>query len=130
MNIVSSVALGWLGRRVLDWGGLIGGFLWFILKTYSELPPELQAAIGTVLQGHWAELSLGSVAGFISWAWSQRKSWLATVRPQIVTPQGTKVELDQLPASAQEDVVVTASLAPPRRTIANAILEALARKRL
>lgn len=129
MGILSSVALGWLGRRVLDWGGIIGGFLWFILKTYSELPPELQGAIGTVLQGHWAELSLGSVAGFVAWAWSQRKSWLATVRPQVVTPQGARVELDQLTPDAQHDVLVTASQAKPRRTMANILLEALSRKR-
>lgn len=129
MNILTSVALGWIWRRVWDWGGIIGGFLWFILKTYSELPPEIQAAIGMVLQGHWAELSLGGVAGLIAWAWSQRKSWLATVRPQIVMPSGSKVEGDQLSPEAWGEVVATASQAKPRRTIANVIMEALAKKR-
>lgn len=124
MSILSSVALGWARRRILDWGGIFGGFLWFILKLYSELPPELQVAVGQVLQGHWAELSLGSAVGFIAWAWSQRNSWFATTRPQVVTVDGKKIE--DLPATLQADIEAKATAAPARKkTIGSAVLDAL-----
>lgn len=124
MSILSSVALGWFRRRILDWGGVFGGFLWFILKLYSELPPELQAAVGQVLQGHWAELSLGSAAGLIAWAWSQRGSWLATTKPQVVTVDGKKIE--DLPATLQADIEATAAAAPKRtKTIGSLVLDGL-----
>ena len=129
MSILSSVALGWFGRRILDVGGWVGGVLWVVLKTYSELPPAGQELVGKVLQGHWQEITLGGAVGFFAWLWSQRASFLATVKTQVVTPQGAKIEGDQLSPAAWSEVVAAASQAKPRRTIANVILDALSRKR-
>lgn len=136
MSILSSVALGWLGRRIPDWGGWIVAAVGFGMAIYSQLDPETQQAFGTAIQqiitGNWREISLGHIAtiiGVVLLAWSQRKSFKSTVRPQIVTPQGARVELDQLPPDAQHEVLVTAAQAKPRRTIANVIIDALARKR-
>jgi predicted flavoprotein YhiN len=125
MSILSSVALGWVGRRVLDWGGWLGTFLLTVIGLYNGLPPAAQTAVQAVLSGHWQDITLGSLIPMAALVWSQIASFRATVRAQIVTPQGAKVELDQLPPAAQQDVLVTASQAKPRRTIANAVLDGL-----
>lgn len=129
MSILSSVALGWFGRRVLDWGGWLGTFLLSVIGLYNSLPPVAQDAIQAVVTGHWQDITLGSLIPLAALVWSQIASFRATVRPQVVTPAGKKVELDQLPPADQADVLVTASKAQPRRTIANVIMEALAKKR-
>lgn len=129
MSILSSVALGWIGRRILDVGGWAGGVLWVILKTYDALPPVGQELVGKALQGHWQELTLGGAAGLVAWLWSQRDSFIATVRPQIVTNDGRKVELNQIPAPGQAVVESAAATATPRRkSLADLLAEKLSRR--
>ena len=125
MSILSSVALGWFGRRILDWGGWLGTFLLSVIGVYNSLPPVAQEAIQAVVTGHWQDITLGSLIPLGALVWSQIASFRATVRPQLVTPAGKKVELDQLTPAAQADVLVTAAQAKPRRTIANAVLDGL-----
>ena len=91
---LSSAAFGWFLRRILDWGGWVGGFLLAIINTYNALPPPLQAAIVTVVEGRWQEITLGSLIPLVALVWSQIQSYRATVRPQVV------IDGQQLPISS------------------------------
>ena len=84
--IGGNAALGWAFRRIWDWGGWIGGTLGTVLALFANLDPATQAIVLTVLQGRWQEITLGGAVGFIIWALSQWRSWRATVKPQVVTP--------------------------------------------
>jgi hypothetical protein len=129
MGILSSVAIGWLGRRILDWGGWLGTFLLTIIGLYNGLPPAAQQAIQAVVSGHWQDITLGSLIPLAALIWSQIASFRSTVKPQIVTPQGEKVELDAMSPTVQQTMVATAQAAPRKRTLANIIADALAKKR-
>jgi hypothetical protein len=124
MSIFTSVALGWLGRRVLDWGGWLGSFLLAIIGLYNGLPPVAQEAVQAVLSGHWQDITLGSLIPLTALVWSQVASFRATVRPQVVTPRGEKVELAKLAPAEQQAVTATVEASARPRTI----LEALADK--
>lgn len=121
MNILTSVALGWLGRRFQELGSLAA----VVIPIYLAMPPEHQKAILAILTGQGGGLSISTAIGLVWYLWTQWQSYRATVKPQVVTPQGAKVELDQLTPAAQADVLVTAAQAKPRRTIANAVLDGL-----
>lgn len=83
--ISGNAALGWIVRRVFDWGGWMLTALGTILTLFANFDPATQAIIITVLQGNWQEMTLGSLVGLIPLAISQWRSWRATVKPQIVT---------------------------------------------
>lgn len=125
MGIFTSVALGWLGRRVLDWGGWLGTFLLSIIGLYNALPPAAQEAINAVLSGHWQDITLGSLIPLLALIWSQIASFRATVKPQVVTPRGEKVALEQLPPAEQRSVTATVEASPRARTILEALSDKL-----
>ena len=127
MSILSSVALGWLGRRVLDWGGWLGTFLLTLIGIYNGLPPAAQQAIGAVIKGEWQSLTLGSLVPIAALVWSQIASFRATVKPQVVTDEGKRVEMDKLAPAAQQTVNATVREAP--KTILDALLDKLNRNR-
>jgi len=136
MSILSSVALGWFGRRIGDWGGWIAAFVGTLVAIYSQLDPGGQHAVmesvKQIATGRWREIPLGqlvTVFGVVSLVWSQRKSYKATTTPQIVTPQGDKVELKELTPAAQRDVTATAERAPKSTTVLDMLLEKLNRNR-
>lgn len=121
MNIFAAVVLGWLWRRVKE----LAGWLAMLVPLYLGMPAEQQKTILAILTGQGGELSLAAAGGLLWYLWTQRESLLKTIRPQIVTPQGARIELDQLTPAAQHDVLVTAAQAKPRRTIASAVLDGL-----
>lgn len=127
MSILSSVALGWFGRRVLDWGGWLGTFLLTLIGIYNGLPPAAQQAIGAVIKGEWQSLTLGSLVPIAALVWSQIASFRATVKPQVVTDEGKRVEMDKLAPAAQQTVNATVREAP--KTILDALLDKLNRNR-
>jgi hypothetical protein len=102
--IVKSVVLGWLGRRVLDWGGWLGTFLLSVIGLYNALPQTAQAAIGSALQGNWQDLTLGAILPLGALVFSQIMSFRATVKPQVVTDKGEKVAMKELPKATQAEV--------------------------
>ncbi len=128
MGIFTGVALGWLGRRILDWGGWLGTFMLTIIGLYNGLPPVAQQAVQAVVTGHWQDITLGSLIPLAMLVWSQISSFRATVRPQIVTSDGQKVELDKLQPTVQANVEATAIAAPRRRTLADLLAEKLGRR--
>lgn len=127
MSILSSVALGWFGRRVLDWGGWLGTFLLTLIGIYNGLPPAAQQAIGAVIKGEWQSLTLGSLVPIAALVWSQIASFRATVKPQVVTDEGKRVEMDKLAPAAQQTVNATVREAP--KTILDALIDKLNRNR-
>lgn len=128
MSILSSVALGWLGRRVLDWGGWLGTFLLTLIGLYNALPPVAQDAVQAVVSGRWQDITLGSLIPLGALVWSQIASFRATVKPQVVTPRGEKVELEQLPPAEQRTVTATVESAARSRTILDMLAEKLNRR--
>lgn len=96
-SFFASVAVQWFLRRILDWGGWIGGALLAVINTYNAMPPPLQAAVVTVIEGHWQDITLGSLIPLGALVWSQVVSFRATVKPQIVTEQGQQADLRDLP---------------------------------
>jgi len=112
-SFFASVAVQWFLRRILDWGGWLGGFLLFVINTYNALPPSLQAAIVTVIEGRWQEITLGSLIPLLALIWSQIASFRATVKPQIVTEEGKVADMRELPrgnANAVQEIAATAIL--------------------
>jgi len=93
---LSSAAFGWFLRRILDWGGWVGGFLLAVINTYNAMPPPLQAAIVTVVEGRWQEITLGSLIPLGALIWSQIQSFRATVRPQVVI-DGQQLPIEKMP---------------------------------
>lgn len=111
----ASVAVQWFLRRILDWGGWVGGFLLAVINTYNAMPPALQAAIVTVVEGRWQEITLGSLIPLGALVWSQIASFRATVRPQIVTEDGKQATLKELPQAKATTVQEFANTAIERR---------------
>lgn len=111
----ASVAVKWWLRRILDWGGWLGTFLLGLIGFYNSLPPPLQAAIGTVVQGKWQDITLGSLIPLVALVWSQIQSYRATVQPQIVSRDGSQVTLPELPPAKQTAVEEFAATALGQR---------------
>lgn len=110
---LSSVAVQWWLRRIWDWGGMIAGWIGGLLTLYGLMPHEVQQTVLAVLTGRWADVSLAAAGGFIVWAFTQWRSYVATVKPQIVTTDGKQAEFRELPpgnANAVQEIAQTAIL--------------------
>ena len=127
MSLFTSVAAGWLARRILDYGGWLGTFLLTVITTYNNLPPAVQESIALAVQGNWKEITLGALLPLFGLVVSQVQSFRATVKPQVVTPEGKKVRLDELPVGERVETVTAA-----RRVAAQkkpSLLERITRRR-
>lgn len=102
------VALGWLGRRIPDWGGWLGGILLAMFQFWNSLGPEGQEFVMIVLQGNWKSVTLGALAGLVPLVISQIASFRTTVKPQVVTPEGTRRALDVMAPDDKIETVVAA----------------------
>ena len=114
-SFFASVAVQWFLRRILDWGGWLGAFLLGVINFYNALPPALQAAVVTVVEGRWQEITLGSLIPLGALIWSQIASFRATVKPQIVTEDGQQATLKELPQAKATTVQEFANTAIERR---------------
>ncbi|MBN9364847.1 MULTISPECIES: hypothetical protein [unclassified Devosia] len=111
--LFSSVALQWWLRRLWDWGGMLAGWLSGLLALYGMMPAEMQATLLAILGGRWGDVSLAAAGGFVVWGLTQWRSYVATVKPQIVTEDGRQAELRELPrgtANAVQEFARTAML--------------------
>lgn len=107
---LSSAALGWFLRRILDWGGWVGGFLLAVINFYNALPLPLQGVVVQVVEGNWQSITLGAVPGLIALVWSQIQSYRATTRAQVVV-DGQQLAIDKMPtreATGVEELTRTA----------------------
>lgn len=108
-----NVAIGWLVRRALDWGGWIGTIAAAVMGIYSQLSGPQQAAISQALQGNWQDITLGSLVPIVVLVFSQVWSFRATTAPQVVTADAQKIPL---PRKGEEGVATTRKV----ETLANA----------
>lgn len=127
MSIFTSVALGWLGRRIPDVGGWVFGVVSMLFGLYNSMPPELQAVVLKAIQGNWAGIAITAVPGFLVWGYGQFMSYRATTRPQVVTSEGKRVDMDKLEPAAQQTVNATVKAAP--KTILDALIDKLNKTR-
>lgn len=107
-GMFTKVALGWLGRRIPDWGGWLGGFLLAVFQFWNSLGPEGQEFVMIVLQGNWKSITLGALTGLVPLVISQIASFRTTVKPQVVTPEGTRRALDDMAPDDKIETVVAA----------------------
>ena len=114
-RFLSSAALGWFLRRILDWGGWLGAALLAVINFYNALPPELQGVIVKIFEGNWQSITLGSVPGLIALVWSQVQSFRATVRPQVVI-DGQQLPIDRMPNREATGVVELSRTALGKRS--------------
>lgn len=112
------VILGWIGRRIPDWGGIIlavAGGLLSVIEFYNKLPPNVKLLVETVVAGNWGSITLATIPGLVVWAWSQFMSFRSTVQPKVVTPEGEVKALKELPPVAKSVVVDTVESVPKKR---------------
>jgi hypothetical protein len=98
--ISGNAALGWIVRRIFDWGGWLLSILGGLLALYGQLDPATQTIIVSALQGHIGEVTLGSAFGLAMLVINQWRSWRATVKPQIVLPGKQRREMTEAEALA------------------------------
>lgn len=103
-NLSSQAALGWLGRRALDWGGWLGTIIAAFVGFYSTLGPAQQEAILSALTGNWQDITLGTLVPFVALVVSQVMSFRATVIPHVVTDDGTTVAAKKLSQPTKQRV--------------------------
>lgn len=84
-----NVIWGWIIRRGLELGGLIGT----LAMIYQQLPPTTQAAIGRAVQGDWQDITLGALVPLVVAIWGYIWSFRSTVRPQVVTAEKQQIPL-------------------------------------
>lgn len=116
-----NVVLGWLGRRALEVGGLVGA----AFSAYLALGEPQKDVVNRIVSGDWQNITLGAIVPFLVYIGSQVLSFRATVQPQVVTADGIKVKENDLDPSTRAKVKVDIAnkkidarkAAPPRRTI-------------
>ncbi|KQU96424.1 hypothetical protein [Devosia sp. Root105] len=92
---------------------MLAGWIGGLLTLYGLMPHEVQQTVLAILGGRWGDVSLAAAGGFIVWAFTQWRSYRATVKPQIVTEDGKQAEFRELPegtANAVEQFAQTAIL--------------------
>lgn len=82
--ITGNVILGWVGRRILE----VGGILWGLFEIVSRLPPEVQAVIGAFLSDNWENVTLGALVPAVIALAGYVFSFRSTVKDHVV--QGKK----------------------------------------
>lgn len=124
--MLKNVILGWLGRRAIEVGGLLGT----LFAAYTALPPDRQGVVNRILTGEWQDITLGAVVPFLVYIGSQVLSFRATVQPQVVTPDGSKMRLPDLDKSTRDKVQIDvagkkidAKKAAPRRKPLGGLLD-------
>lgn len=119
MNLFTGVVAGWLGRRALELGGLVGT----LAVAYINLPPGQQDAIQRVLTGRWEDVTLGAIIPLGAYIFSQVMSFRATVKDQVVL-DGQRVEpRKDMPAGKAILVEEIAATAVERKKRRPSILE-------
>lgn len=126
MNLFTGVVAGWIGRRAIEVGGLLGTAAAF----YLALPESQQGVIQRILTGNWQDITLGAVIPFAIYVGSQIMSFRATVKPQIVTEDGKKVSTSELPSATKTLVEAQAETVVERKKRRPSIFQRMFQKRV
>lgn len=108
--VAQNVVLGWLWRRLQELVAFVAG----LAPLFMMLPPEHQALVMAVLQGQGGGYSISAYIGFGLYLWTQWQSYRATVKPQVVTTEGRKVEIAKGTNTARQADAVAAAAPAPR----------------
>lgn len=111
---MNTVILGWIGRRALELGGIVG----FLTTAYLSLDAPSQAAITRILTGEWRSLPIGQIITLLVAGWGYWQSFHQTVKPKVVTKvDGTLVSVSEkeLPATTKEAVKTSAGVVVEER---------------
>lgn len=115
--MLQNIAVQWLIRRVLDWGGwigtLAGGLIWF----YAQLTPSQQNMIDGLLAGNWQDITLGSLLPFGVLVWSQIVSFRATVKPQAIVEENGKLVTNTLAPAKEKQVADVVTNVSSKKTL-------------
>lgn len=115
MKLFTGVGLGWLGRAAGRIGGTVGGLSLLAFDVYSRLPPSDQAAVGRAIQqiftGRWKEVTFGTAALIVGGIFMELRGYKATVKPAVVTSEGTKTALNEVAPTTRRDIEAVANTA-------------------
>lgn len=87
--IFQSALAGWLFRRAQELASLAT----FLVPFYLAMPPSMQEVVIAILTGQGGGLTISAALGLGWYVWTQVQSLRATTKPQVVTRDGTKIEL-------------------------------------
>jgi hypothetical protein len=107
-----NVIIGWIARRALEFGGIIGA----ALTAWNNLPPATQDAILSVLGRNWETITLGALAPIALSLWGYVWSFLSTVKPQVVTADKRQIPVAPETYAASR-IEAEAIAAPKPRTL-------------
>ena len=126
--MLNNVIIGWLIRRALEIGGLVGSVVMVGLDIWNSLPPAAQDAVMSLLSRNWEGITLGSLVPLAMAIWGYAWSFKATVQDQAVA-NGKKVKLDELPQSTKTMVKEKVKTVVEKKKAEPGILERLFGKR-
>ncbi|MET0337896.1 MAG: hypothetical protein ABW063_09045 [Caulobacter sp.] len=91
-SLSENVIVGWVRRRLLEVGGIVGLIVPFVMA----MPPDQQAVLVAIITGQGGGLSIAALFGLGVYLFGQWRSWRATVNPQVVTSDKKKIEVPVL----------------------------------
>jgi len=112
VGIAQNVVLGWVWRRAQE----LVAWAFTLVPLYLALPAAHQETIREILTGQGGGLSVSAVLGLAWYLWTQRQSFVATVKPQVVTSDGKKIPVEKNTRAASQ-IEATATAAPKPRTL-------------
>lgn len=106
--MLNNVILGWIIRRALEIGGLVGTIVIAIIKLWDSLPPGAQDAFIALVSRRWEGVTLADLWPLALALWGYIWSFRSTVKDQVVA-NGKQVSLDavvdELPTAVTKTVV-------------------------
>jgi hypothetical protein len=106
--MLNNVILGWLLRRAMEIGGLVGTAALTAFGIWNSLPPGAQDAFMSLLSRNWEGVTLGDLWPLAVAIWGYAWSFRSTVKDQVVS-NGKQVPLDavvdELPTAVTKGAV-------------------------
>ncbi len=110
-SIFGGAVGGWLLRRALETFGWLGSVITTAMTFYNLMPPNVQAIVGRILQGHWQDLTLGAIVPLIVFFGTQVWSFKHTTSDHAVVANTTIVDKD-MPNSTKKTLEAVAEGKP------------------
>lgn len=99
-TLTENVALGWAARRLGEGVGIFG----VLASVLLALPPAFQDTLLMLLTGRGGELSVTALFSLAVYIFTQWRSYRATVKPQVVTSDGKKMEVPVLTEAQAREI--------------------------